>query len=86
MDLAEEVDVGRPLPLPRPLILLQHATEEHLTLVSLLHHLQLGGGGGEGGGGGGGGGEGGGGGGEGEGEGGGGRGRGRKRGRWMGHT
>lgn len=41
MDLAEEVDVGSPLPLPRPLVLLEHATEEHLRLVPLFDYLQL---------------------------------------------
>ena len=40
MDLAEKVDVGSPLPLPRPL---EHATE-HLWFVPLFDHLQLEGG------------------------------------------
>ena len=41
MDLAQEVNVGSPLPLPRPLVLLQQTSKEHFCLVSLSHNCHL---------------------------------------------
>lgn len=42
MNLAEEVDVGSSLPLPRPLVLLQHSPVQDLRTVTLLRDKQLG--------------------------------------------
>ena len=41
MHLAEEVDVGGPLPLPRPLVLFQHSPKHHLSLITLLRNMEL---------------------------------------------
>jgi len=41
MDLTQEVNVSCPLPLPRPFVFLQLATEENFTLVFLTGYNEL---------------------------------------------